>query len=138
MKKYIVICFAGFMAACNPKKPAANSEAANPIVNEVGNAHDSAATGKQLIAGNDCINCHQLNTTVTGPSFEDVAKKYPNSNGVAENLARSIISGSKGVWGNVREMPPHPTIKFGDAVKMGAYILSLKDQKYFDSLNKIK
>lgn len=138
MKKLIVICLAGFILACNQKKPGANTEATNPLVNEGGNAHDSAADGKTLIGGNDCVGCHQINSNLTGPPFEDIARKYPNSTGVAENLARSIISGSKGVWGNVREMPPHPNLRYTDALKMAEYILSLKDKMHSDSLNRVK
>ena len=134
---FIIFLIVSALACNNSKKASPNSEASNPIINGAANATDSIATGKELIAGNDCSGCHNPNSKLTGPPFTDIAKKYPNSTGVAENLARSIVSGSKGIWGNVHEMPPHTNVRFPDAVKMAEYILSLKDQMHSDSLNKV-
>ncbi len=140
MKKFIsLIAIIGLLAAChNNKKPDPKSPAANPLVNGQGEANDSTADGRRLIAGNDCVSCHKIDTVLTGPSFLTISRRYPNGNGVAENLARSIISGSKGVFDSTRAMPPHPNVKFGDAVKMANYILSLKDEVRIDSTNRVR
>jgi len=141
MKKIIsLISIIAILAAChNNKKPAQGSPAADPLVNTSGSTtNDSTADGRLLIAGNDCISCHKIDSVLTGPAFLTISRRYPNGNGVAENLARSIISGSRGVFDSTRSMPPHPSIKFGDAVKMANYILSLKDQVRIDSLNRIR
>lgn len=140
MKKILsVISIITILAACkNNTKPHPKSPAADPLVNGSGEAHDSTADGRMLIAGNDCVGCHKIDTLLTGPAFLTISKRYPNGNGVAENLARSIISGSRGVFDSTRSMPPHPSIKFADAVKMANYILSLKDQVRIDSANKVR
>jgi len=139
MKKGFIIFAAFVFAACNnQKKPADNSEAANPVVNGTNAPGDGYDEGKELISKNDCSSCHMPNTMLTGPAFITIAKRYPNSNGVAENLARSIINGSKGVFDTTRAMPPHPTINFNDAVKMAQYILHLNSQARQDSLNTIR
>ncbi len=139
MKNLFAIALIALVFACNNRQKASpDSEANNAIVNEGGDANDSLAGGKKLIGGNDCSGCHNTSTNLTGPPFMDISKRYPNASGVAENLAHSIISGSKGVFQNVHEMPPHPAIKFSDAVKMATYILSLKDQAKRDSLNSVR
>lgn len=128
------------LAACHTNtKPAPGSPAADPLVNSAGaTTNDSTANGRLLIAGNDCISCHTIDSVSTGPAYLTISKRYPNGNGVAENLARSIISGSRGVFDSTRSMPPHPSIKFGDAVKMANYILSLKDQARIDSSTRVR
>ncbi len=135
MKKFIVyVSIALGILACNQKKPSADSVANNPIINKGGSATDSANDGERLIAAGDCFTCHSINKTNVGPAFIDIAKKYPNGTGTAENLARSIVSGSKGIWGNSKAMVPHPNISFQAATKMAEYILSLREQQYEDSL----
>jgi len=139
MKKVTVIFSLITLIACNTqKKPNPNSEAANPIVNQGGDINDSSANGKRLIAASDCSGCHNLTTKLTGPPFMDISKRYPYSIGVAQNLARAIIDGSKGAWQTATAMPPHPTIRFNDAVKMAQYILSLRGQAKRDSLNAVR
>jgi len=140
MKKIItIISIVTILAACHSNtKPHPKSPAADPLVNGSGEAHDSTADGRMLIAGNDCVSCHKIDTVLTGPAFLTISRRYPNGNGVAENLARSIISGSRGVFDTTRSMPAHPNITFGDAVKMANYILSLKDQVRIDSVNRVR
>ena len=55
-----------------------------------------------LLAKHNCTACHAQNTKVVGPSFNDIAKKYP---GKADYLAGKIKSGGSGVWGAI----PMPT-----------------------------
>jgi cytochrome c len=51
-----------------------------------------------LLAKHNCTACHAQNTKVVGPSFNDIAKKYP---GKADYLAGKIKSGGSGVWGPI-------------------------------------
>ena len=55
-----------------------------------------------LLAKNTCTACHAQDRKVVGPSFNDIAKKYP---GKADYLAGKIKSGGSGVWGPI----PMPT-----------------------------
>lgn len=51
-----------------------------------------------LLTKHSCTACHAQDRKVVGPSFNDIAKKYP---GKAEYLAGKIKSGGQGVWGNI-------------------------------------
>jgi len=84
-----------------------------------------ASKGAQLIASSDCLGCHKEQDKLVGPAYKDVAKKYTNSDKDINYLANKVISGGKGVWGDV-PMTPHPNIALNDAKEMVKYILSLK------------
>jgi len=81
--------------------------------------------GKALIAKSDCLTCHKENEKGIGPSYKDVAKKYPNTEANVKMLAGKVIEGGVGVWGQI-PMTAHPQISKGDAEAMVRYILSLK------------
>ena len=49
-----------------------------------------------------CVACHSVDKKIVGPSFVDVARKYP---GRADYLAGKIRSGGSGLWGPI-PMPP--------------------------------
>ena len=82
--------------------------------------------GLGLIAANKCLTCHNVDEAVTGPPYREVAKKYagmPDS--IITHLAKKIITGGNGVWGEIF-MTPHPGISQADAEAMVKYILLLK------------
>ena len=35
--------------------------------------------GEKLIAKSDCVGCHKLDKKLIGPSYLDIAKKYPSN-----------------------------------------------------------
>jgi cytochrome c len=51
-----------------------------------------------LLAKHNCNACHAQERKVVGPSFNDMAKKYP---GKVDYLAGKIKSGGGGVWGPI-------------------------------------
>jgi len=59
-----------------------------------------------------------------GPAFTQVAIKYKGDPGAPDRLAKKIVSGGSGNWGDAM-MPAHPTLADGDAKAIVAYILSL-------------
>jgi cytochrome c len=81
--------------------------------------------GAKLIAGSDCLACHQEQKKLVGPAYEEVAEKYAFNDKNVDYLAGKIIEGGSGVWGQV-PMTPHPNIPKEDAQEMARYILSLK------------
>ena len=81
--------------------------------------------GEILIAKSDCIGCHQKENKLIGPSYLEIAAKYPSTDENIALLASKIIKGGKGVWGTV-PMTPHTKITEDDAKQMVKYILSLK------------
>ena len=79
------------------------------------------------IEKNDCITCHGLNEKRIGPAFMQVSKRYDSTDTNINRLARKIISGGTGVWGNI-PMTPHPNMTEEEARAIVKYILSLKNQ----------
>jgi len=55
-----------------------------------------------LLGKHNCTACHGQDRKVVGPSFNDIAKKYP---GKADYLSTKIKAGGSGVWGAI-PMPP--------------------------------
>jgi cytochrome c len=80
-------------------------------------------SGEELIAGSDCMSCHQLDERMIGPSYHEIAARYTGKD--AEMLASKIIEGGKGNWGDV-PMQAHPQISKEKAKFMVQYILSQK------------
>jgi cytochrome c len=89
--------------------------------------------GKTLIETNDCKACHTIDQTVVGPAFTAIAERYQNKSGEIPRLAAKIITGGAGHWGN-HYMNAHPQISKEDATTIVKYILSLTQQKTYDSL----
>lgn len=143
MKKvFIVLCVSAVLAACGGSKSGSGSGDSTATANETAksaetnadtnatktgteNAAVSSAPGAKLIAANDCGTCHKVDTKVIGPSFQDVAAKYPATEANIDTLASKVIKGGKGNWGDI-PMASHPTLAENDAKEMIKYILSLK------------
>jgi cytochrome c len=81
--------------------------------------------GEKLIAKSDCVGCHKLDKKLIGPSYVDIAKKYPSNDKNVAYLSGKIIKGGSGVWGTI-PMAAHASLKKDDAKSMAKYILSLK------------
>ncbi|SHG23268.1 Cytochrome c551/c552 [Flavobacterium segetis] len=81
--------------------------------------------GEKLVAKSDCIGCHKIDKKLIGPSYLDIAKKYPLNDKSVNYLASKIIKGGSGVWGSI-PMAAHSTLKKEDAKLMAKYILSVK------------
>ncbi len=81
--------------------------------------------GEKLISKLDCIGCHKLDKKLIGPSYLDIAKKYPANDKSINYLSTKIIKGGSGVWGSI-PMAAHSTLKKNEAQSMAKYILSLK------------
>lgn len=80
--------------------------------------------GEVIMKKLDCATCHKIDKKVIGPSFLDIAKKYPANDKNISYLSDKIIKGGAGVWGAI-PMAPHATLKKDDAKKIAKYILSL-------------
>ncbi|MEO5682785.1 MAG: c-type cytochrome [Chitinophagaceae bacterium] len=105
-------------AAVKPAEtPAAGDMSANPDYQK----------GLTLIAGADCLTCHKIDETSTGPAYRDVANKYPNTAATIDTLAGKIIKGGSGNWGSV-PMTAHDLLSTDDAKAMVKYILLLKNK----------
>jgi len=81
--------------------------------------------GKVLISYSDCGECQKENTRAKGPSFTDIARRYPIRQVYINLLARKVIKGGSGVWG-YPVMSSHPKLTLEEAQAMVAFILSLE------------
>ena len=86
-------------------------------------AETPEAKGQKLVEGGDCMGCHKTDTKLVGPAFQDVAAKHTEAD--AEKLAKKIIDGGAGNWGEV-PMTPHAGLSVENAKLMVAYVLSQK------------
>lgn len=85
---------------------------------EVGASDPRAA----LIAGSDCKACHHPQKRSVGPSWEEIAVRYKGQAGINIKLAKKVISGGAGVWGD-HAMSSHPQLSLKDATSMVEYIM---------------
>jgi cytochrome c len=88
----------------------------------------SFTRGGNLISKSDCKSCHMIDKKSVGPSYQDVAMKYKNNAAEQERIAKKIITGGSGVWGD-HAMSAHPQVSEKDAALMVNYIMTLADQK---------
>ena len=95
-----------------------------PGINEI-IPPETAQKGEVLISYSDCYTCHTIDHRSVGPSFKDIAKRYPVNKAYIEMLAKKVIIGGNRSWG-YPVMDPHPALSLEDAKMMVTYILSLK------------
>lgn len=125
MKKQYLITAAivAVMAACGQQNEA-DSKATTQPANDLSSNPDYRK-GLALIGKSDCLNCHKIDDKVLGPSYREVANKYESNDSTIKQLARKVIKGGQGVWGEI-PMTPHPQISEADAEQMVKYIMLLK------------
>jgi len=85
---------------------------------------EKSITDNALIAASDCKACHALNNKSVGPAFVEIAKRYANDGNAPAKLAKKIINGGAGNWGE-HAMSAHPQITLSAAKEMVSYILQL-------------
>lgn len=133
MKKSFLLVLTISAMACSKKEPSSVPDYTQAVPTETAPpggtpAQDSTsviAEGKSLLEGADCLGCHKTDAKLVGPSYNDIAAKYPNTPENIDLLAGRIIDGSSGIWGEV-PMSAHPGMSRENAKKMVQYILSLK------------
>ena len=81
--------------------------------------------GLDVVSKSDCMTCHLINEKNIGPAWVDVANKYAGQDTAVAYLAKKIIDGGAGVWGEV-PMAPHPTFTQAEAEAVAKYVLLLK------------
>lgn len=101
-------------AAAPVKKPAAETQPVKvPVFNDV----------KAMMTSYTCLSCHNPDRKLVGPAFKDIAKRNYN----AEKIVQLIHNPKPENWPDYpTPMPPMPQVKREDALKIAAYINSLK------------
>jgi cytochrome c len=78
-----------------------------------------------LAAKQHCDECHAVQEVRIGPPFLAVAVRYSvEGSGAEERLARKIINGGAGNWGNI-PMVANERVSLEDARAISRWILSL-------------
>lgn len=88
-------------------------------------AYQKVSEGELLISKMDCIGCHNKDRKILGPSYSEIAKKYPLNDKNIAYLTSKIIKGGSGVWGSI-PMAAHANLKKEEAKSIVKYILSLR------------
>jgi cytochrome c len=138
LKKMLALCFiATACFACGNNSSSNSASPANvAAAGDSANKKEAAQTadisnnpdykkGLELIGKSDCLTCHKIEETSTGPAYRDVANKYPNNEATMNTLAEKIIKGGSGNWGSV-PMAAHPNLSEADAKQILKYIFLLK------------
>ena len=107
-----------------PVKKVAKPKIAGPVSKE--QEKIMVIQGKKLIPISGCTACHAMKVKVLGPSFNDIAKKYPNDHKTYLQLTKKVMEGGSGVWGE-HAMSPQSHLKKENIEKMVKYILSLDE-----------
>jgi cytochrome c len=88
-------------------------------------AADPAQGLAPLAAKQHCDECHAVQEARMGPPFQAVALRYSAEGPAAEErLARKIINGGAGNWGNI-PMVGNERVSLEDARAIARWILSL-------------
>ncbi|MCB1984647.1 MAG: c-type cytochrome [Burkholderiales bacterium] len=84
----------------------------------------NAQADAELAKNSGCLNCHNVDTKLVGPSLKEIAAKYAGQDGASDYLAGQIKNGSNGVWGPV-PMPPNAMVSDENAKVLADFILTL-------------
>ena len=84
-----------------------------------------AQADADLAKNSGCLNCHNVDTKLVGPSLKDIAAKYADQADASAYLADKIVKGSNGVWGPI-PMPPNAAVSADNAKVLADFILTLK------------
>ena len=84
----------------------------------------NAQADADLAKNSGCLNCHNVDTKLVGPSLKEIAAKYAGQDDASDYLVGQIKNSSNGVWGPV-PMPPNAMVSDDNAKVLADFILSL-------------
>lgn len=121
----LITLFVGIYSYAFPQqRPAAGNKAERILAV----AKADAEKGRQLVLKSTCIACHKEQEKLVGPSYRDIAERYPITQKTVDSLSKKIREGGSGVWGQI-PMSPNPTVTPEEAKAMVMYVMSLKTEK---------
>lgn len=95
---------------------------ASKITGEVNKTDQTDEPGLTAIRTSNCFNCHSFNSKLTGPSFNDITKRYAVTSNSIALMTKRIREGSTGVWGKVA-MPTHSELTKEETQNMVQWIM---------------
>lgn len=82
--------------------------------------------GLSLMKKSTCFGCHAQKTKISGPSFQEIAKRYEVNENTVKTLGDRILNGSLGIWGD-QQMPAHHDFTEDECQQIAKYILETGD-----------
>ena len=82
-----------------------------------------AQADEALAKAKGCMGCHAIHGKVVGPGFSDVAARYAKTPAAPTMLAKTIITGWKGAWGDV-PMPAQDHVSQAEAEALARWVLA--------------
>lgn len=90
----------------------------------------SAADAMVVAHANGCLNCHAVGSSIVGPAWILVAKRYQGSPDARAYLIEKIKKGGNGAWNDITggaKMPAHETrVSQAHLEQLVDFILDLK------------
>lgn len=129
MKKQLLPFFAvaALAVACGQSTPPSESTSSTtaPTTNEVASASTTIQIPddvNELLNKHTCLTCHAAGEKIVGPAYKEVAtKNYTN-----EQIVELIHAPKPEHWPDYPPMAPLPNVPKEDALKIAAWINSLK------------
>ncbi len=84
---------------------------------------DASIDLQALLNEHACFSCHAADTKIVGPAFHDVAEKYKGKADARALVARSIVQGGSGKWGQA-VMPSNPGLSDAEASALAGFVLA--------------
>ena len=136
MQRWIGIGALAVLAACGGGKGSGSGSAATDTAQSAASTGPTDVSpdgwwnmhhpGYALFVQQDCKTCHLPDKQLTGPAFTMIAARYDSTKpGTIQTLAKKVISGGKGNWGDAI-MTPHAGLSEKDAEELVRYVLSYK------------
>ncbi len=86
---------------------------------------ESLPPHKLILQKSDCLICHEIDEPAVGPSFKQIAERYPKEKTAFSFLVNKVKQGGTGSWGN-GVMNPHPLLSDQEISTVLDYIFTLK------------
>jgi cytochrome c len=88
-------------------------------------AGNETAAMVELAWRKGCFNCHDLDQTVRGPAWRDVAQRYRDQPEALSFLRERVRDGSSGNWGD-DQMSPNRRVSMQDIDQLVNWLLRLE------------
>ncbi|MES2014005.1 MAG: c-type cytochrome [Pseudomonadota bacterium] len=87
-------------------------------------AANAADPAEALAQKSGCLNCHNVQATIIGPAYKDVAAKYKGDKTAEARLVEKVKTGGSGTWGKMPMPPNSPQVKDDDIKTIVKWVLT--------------
>jgi len=87
-------------------------------------AANAADPAEALAQKSGCLNCHNVEAKILGPSYKDVAAKYKGDKTAEARLVEKVKTGGSGTWGKMPMPPNSPQVKDDDIKTIVKWVLT--------------